>query len=130
MGFFIFGGKMEENKMRTTNKARRKKEIVYVVGYARLPDGTTAKHVYSILGLGMELERENGKIFEVSCTTLPSHGNEVLRKIFVGKSIEKDFDNLAKEIRSRYIDRTRGALLAALEDLLKRFNEAKKQNSR
>jgi hypothetical protein len=121
---------MKEDRMRRTNRNRRKKDTVYVVGYARLPDGTTAKHVYSILGLGIELEKESGKILEVSCTTLPPHGSEVLRKIFVGKSLEKDFDNITEEIRSRYIDRTRGALLAAIEDLLKRFNEAKKQNSR
>lgn len=100
-------------------------DVVYVVGYGRLPEGTTAKHVYNMLGLGVELDRESGTILEVSCTTLPPHGNEVLRKIIIGKKLEKDYEHIAKQIRHRYIDRTRGALLAALEDILARAREAK-----
>ena len=104
-------------------------DVVYVVGYGRLPEGTTAKHVYNILGLGVELDRESGTILEVSCTTLPPHGNEVLKKIIVGKKLEKDFELIASEIKRCYIDRTRGALLAALEDILARAKEAKSESS-
>lgn len=105
------------------------KNIVYVVGYARVPDGTTAKHVYGIFGLGMELEKESGKILEISCTTLPSRGSEFLRKMLVTRSLEKDFKSITQEIRSRYIDRTSGAVLAALEDALRQLSEAKRHDS-
>ncbi|HXG51782.1 MAG TPA: DUF3870 domain-containing protein [candidate division Zixibacteria bacterium] len=100
-------------------------DVLYVVGYGRLPEGTTAKHVYNVLGLGLELDRESGTILEVSCTTVPPHGNEVLRKIIVGKKLEKDYGAITRQIRRHYIDRTRGALLAALEDVLTRLKEAK-----
>jgi hypothetical protein len=99
------------------------KDVIYVVGYARLPAETTAKHVYDILSLGIALERESGRILEVSCTDLPPYGNEFIRDILLGKKIEEDLSTITEEIRSRYICRTSNALLAALEDLLKRFKE-------
>lgn len=114
---------------RNDSYEENKSDIVYLVGYGRLPEGTTAKHVYNILGLGVELDRESGTILEVSCTTVPPHGNEILRKIIVGKRLEKDFALISRQIRRRYIDRTRGALLAALEDILTRSKEAKSDSS-
>jgi hypothetical protein len=106
------------------------KDVIYVVGHARLPSETTAKHVYDILSLGLALDRESGRILEVSCTTLPPYGNEFIREILLGKKIEEDLDTITEEIRSRYICRTSNALLAALEDLLKRFKEREKRNRR
>lgn len=126
--FNFLGRKMTVVKTDDSCKGKTD-DVVYVVGYGRLPDGTTAKHVYNMLGLGVELDRASGTILEVSCTTMPPHGNEILRKIIVGKKLEKDYDLIARQIRRRYIDRTRGALLAALEDILTRAKEAKSDSS-
>jgi hypothetical protein len=106
------------------------KDVIYVVGHARLPSETAAKHVYGMLSLGLTLDRRAGRILEVSCTLLPPYGNEFIREIFLGKRIEEDFKTITEEIRSRYICRTRNALLAALEDLLKRLKEHEKHTRR
>lgn len=111
-------------------KMKPGKDVIYVVGHARLPSETTAKHVYDILSLGLALDKESGRILEVSCTTLPPYGNEFIREILLGKKIQGDLDTISEEIRSRYICRTSNALLAALEDLLKRFKESEKRNRR
>jgi beta-lactamase class A len=104
-------------------KVGQSTNVAYVVGYGRLPDGTSAKHMYGVFALAIEVERETGKILEVSSTAVPDHGNEVLRKILVGKKLEDDLDHINEEIRSRFVDRTRGAVLAALEDVVRRFKE-------
>lgn len=80
-----------------------KPDVVSGVGYARLRDGTTAKHVYNVLGSEMEIDQERGTVLEVSCTTLPSHGNEILRRFFLGKSLEKHHEFITREIRRRCI---------------------------
>lgn len=100
---------------------------IYIVGHARLPAETAAKHVYEMLSLGLALDIETKKIVEVSCTTLPPYGNEFIREIFLEKRIDEDLDTIVEEIRSKYICRTRNALLAALDDLLKRLREHEKR---
>lgn len=101
---------------------------IYVVGHARLPAETTAKHVYEILSLGLALDKDTKKILEVSCTTLPPYGNEFIREILLGKNLVEDLNKIFDEIRSRFICRTRNALLAALDDLLKRLREHEKRH--
>src|SRR3989338_8033606 len=86
-----------------------------------------SKQVYDILSLGLALDRETKRILEVSCTTLPPYGNEFIRELLLGKKIDEDFKTIGEEIRSHYICRTRNALLAALEDLLKRLREHEKR---
>ncbi len=101
---------------------------IYVVGHARLPAETTAKHVYEMLSLGVALDKDTKKILEVSCTTLPPYGNEFIREILLGKNLVEDLNKIVEEIRSRYVCRTRNALLAALDDLLKRLREHEKRH--
>ncbi|MBI2358311.1 MAG: DUF3870 domain-containing protein [Deltaproteobacteria bacterium] len=108
-------------------RMRSGRDTIYVVGHARLPAETSAKHVYDILSLGLALEKETKKIVEVSCTTLPPYGNEFIRDILLGKRLEEDLKIITEQLRTRYICRTRNALLAALDDLLKRLREHEKK---
>jgi len=116
--------------MATTRKTKSKvkRETVYSVGYARLPDGTTAKHVFGVLALGLEIEKESGEIVEFSCALYPSHAENFLRQIMVGRNFEREYDLICEKIRSRYFDRACPALLAALDDVRKRLQEARKND--
>lgn len=102
-------------------------DVIYVVGHARLPAETSAKHVYDVLSLGLAVEKETKKIVGVSCTTLPPFGNDFIRDILLGKRLEAELEIITEQIRSRYICRTKNALLAALDDLLKRLREHEKK---
>ncbi len=102
--------------------------VIYVVGHARLPAETAAKHVYEMLSLGLALDKETKKILEVSCTTLPPYGGRFIREILLGKIIDQELDTIVEDIRSHYVCRTRNAILAALDDLLKRLREHEKRH--
>lgn len=104
-----------------------KRDVLFVVGHARFPAETTAKQVYNNFGLGLLLDRGSGKILEVSCTTLPPYGNQFLKELFLGKNIHEDLKTITREIRFRYVCRTRNTILAALNDLLKRLQEHEKR---
>ena len=104
------------------------RDVIYIVGHAKLPAETTSKHVYGVLSLGLLLDRRTGRILEVSSTLLPSYGNEFVKELLLGKKIEEDIDAITAEIRSKYVCRTRNAVLAAVEDLLKRYQEHEKQS--
>lgn len=108
-------------------KMKSLSNTIYVVGHARLPAETTAKHVYEMLSLGLALDKETKKIVEVSCTTLPPYGAEFIRGILLGKKVDEELNTIVEEIRSHYVCRTRNALLAALDDLLKRLKEHEKR---
>jgi len=112
------------------SRMKQRKKTIYAAGYAKLPFETTAKHVYEILAIGLVLDPETGRILDFSCTTLPELGNDFLKEIFLGKKIDGEIAIIAEEIRARYLCRTRNAVLAALEDLLKRLKEPRKRNGR
>lgn len=102
------------------------KNVLFVVGHARFPADTTAKHVYNNFCLGVLLNEETGQIIEVSSTVLPPFGNEFLKQILVGKKIPDDLERIAEEIRSRYVCRNRNTILAAVGDIMKRLREHEK----
>lgn len=110
------------------SRMKQKKETIYAVGYAKLPSETTAKQVYEILAIGLRIDQQTGKILDASCTNLPSLGNDFLKEILIGKKIDEEIGIIAEEVRARYLCRTRNAVLAALDDLLKRLGELKKRN--
>lgn len=105
------------------------KNTLYVVGHARFPSETTAKHVYNNFSLGLLLDRETGEILEVSSTILPPYGNEFLRDILMGKRIPEDLKTISEEIRLRYVCRNKNTILAALGDILKRLREHEKHQN-
>ncbi len=115
---------------KSPSRGVKMKDAIYVVGHAKLPAETTAKHVYELLSIGLLLERETKRILEVSCTTCPAYGSEVIQTILLGKRLEEDLAVITEEIRSHYVCKTRNALLAALDDLIKRLREHEKKIER
>lgn len=110
------------------SKMKSLSNVVYVVGHAKLPAETTAKHVYELLSLGLALDKDTKKVLEVSCTIVPPYGAKIIREILLGKKIDDELDVIVEEIHSRYVCRTRNALIAALDDLLKRLREHEKRH--
>lgn len=101
-------------------------DVLLVVGHAKFPSDTTAKHVYNNLSIGLLLDRKSGEVLEVSSTLLPPYGNEMLRQIMLGKRVPEDLKSVTQEIHLRYVCRTRNTILAALGDVVRRLREQKK----
>lgn len=49
---------------------------IFVTGYAKLPQGITAAELYSIIAVGMLVDRNTGVIGDVDCTLATDMGKK------------------------------------------------------
>lgn len=96
-------------------------------GYSRLPEGMTAKEVYGVFGLGLEIETRTGEIIDAVSTLVTPMGNEFLSSVLIGHNILKHgLDAPIAQIENRYFGAGKKAIIAAIRDANERFEEFKR----
>lgn len=101
-------------------------DTVFIVSESRTNSENAITKNYGSFFMAMEIERESGLIVEFGCTHTLSLTEDFLRKIFVGKNIKVDFEQLKKDVTSRYCGSSVKAILVALADINKRYLTFKK----
>lgn len=99
----------------------RKPEI-FVTGYAKLPQGITAAELYSIIAVGMVVDRESGHIYDVDCTLATSVGKKFVQDLVVGQNL-----NNIEGIETLFIENYYGSARKALISAVRTCNEKYKQ---
>ncbi len=95
---------------------------LFIGGQSRLPKELSQGESLQVV---MELDQETGRVIDVSFgPTLPIIQN-LLSKLIVGMSLEKDSEALFETIRTRLQHRSQKAVIAAVRDLLREYNEYK-----
>ena len=89
-------------------------------GNARLPKDLTSG---TVLELAMEVDLPSGNIIEVSFSPCLPVIHEFLRPLMVGRNIHKDIDLIINTIDQRLIHRTKKAVMAAIRDAIRQFQE-------
>lgn len=104
---------------------------IVIAGSARLPENTTAKHVFGHLTIELEIDHSNSMIVDISCTLLPSLGEKMLRNALLGSKIEEGIRDAVKQLEERFSAATKKAMIAALEDAYRQYKKfLEKINSR
>jgi len=75
------------------------------------------------VALEVEMDPYDMRIVDASCDCLPSLGRKFLVGLLVGSTLEDDLTGAITEIRSRYSGITQRAMIAAVEDVLRRCSE-------
>lgn len=109
----------EENK----NKYIHRPKTLIFCGTAKLPENVTAKHVFGHLSVELEIDPVDFKIVDVSCTLLPALGEKILCNSLIGYRIEEGIKNSIAEIEDRFFSSTKRAVIAAIEDVHKRYTD-------
>ncbi len=104
-----------------------KSDTLYIIGESRTNLDNAITKIYASFYVAFEVDPADGKIVAFSCTHTLDLTEEFLRRIFVGKSIEKDCGALEKEISHRYYGSSAKALLVSLRDATKRYMDAKQK---
>lgn len=80
-------------------------DTIIIAGSAKLPDGTTAKHVFGSVTIELEVDPVDTNIVDVSCTLL------------LGSKVDDGITDAIEQLNKRFISPTRKAVIAALEDV-------------
>lgn len=87
---------------------------IFISGYARLPQGITAEEMYSVIVVGMIVDRDTGLIKDAECSLVTDLAKRFIRDLLIGKSI----DNLVlieEALTLRYFGSARKALISAIK---------------
>ena len=76
--------------------------------------------------LELEVDSHNMRIIDAACDNLPALGEKFLRELLIGKEVEEGLKQAIEEIRERYSAVTQKAVIASIEDLLRRYREFQK----
>lgn len=88
-----------------------------------MPENVTVKHVFGFLAAEAKVNPTDMRIVDASCTLVSSLGEKLLTSSLVGCYIEEGIKNAVQGIGSRLYSTTKRAIIAALEDLYKRYLE-------
>lgn len=88
-------------------------KTIFITGYAKLPNGITAQQLYSVVAIGLLVDRETGIIVDADCTLVTSTGKKFFRENVLGKNII-DYNSIEKIFLDRYFGSAKKAILSAL----------------
>jgi len=98
-------------------------------GFARLPANAGGPTGGGVVTLEVEVDPYDMRIVDAACDCLPALGRKFLVSLLVGRTLGDSLTGAITEIRSRYSGITQRAMIAAVEDMLRRYTEhgAKKE---
>ncbi|ASN06913.1 DUF3870 domain-containing protein [Virgibacillus necropolis] len=96
---------------------------VFVAGHAKLPSGMAAKSIYDTLTITAEVDKKYGVIVTASCTLATLHGREFVQQLLRGYSLQDGIEAPVEEIRLHYLGKAGNALISALKDLYKQYEQ-------
>lgn len=99
------------------------KNTVYIIGNARTNSDNAITQKFISFFIGFVVERDSGKIIDLSCSSTIRTTDEFIRSMFVGKSLKSYEDSTEEEIKNRYFGSSQRAIIVAYKDAVKKFNE-------
>lgn len=101
-------------------------KTIFIAGYARLPQGMAAKHMFESMTITAEIEPKYGVILAADCTLITDLGKNFIRELLRGYSLNDGIDQLIQIIQNSYKGKATSALIAALKDLDQQYQHSHK----
>ncbi|WP_405096807.1 DUF3870 domain-containing protein [Oceanobacillus sp. FSL H7-0719] len=98
---------------------------VFIAGHSRLPSGMAAKNIYDTLTITAEIDKKYGVIVTAGCTLATEHGRGFVQYLLKGHSLQDGIDVPTKLIKEHYLGKAGNALVSALKDLYKQYEQCK-----
>ncbi len=106
----IVGGDRGEGQ----SSGKKYPDTIFIPGYAKLPDGITAREIFSVVGIGLEIDGEEGVIVAADCTLATDVAKRFFSKIVEGKKLVEDYEYIVHEVEMRYHGNAQKSLISAL----------------
>ncbi|BAQ09631.1 DUF3870 domain-containing protein [Sporosarcina sp. FSL W7-1349] len=98
---------------------------IFIAGHARLPSGMAAQNMYETLTITAEIDKKYGVIVTASCTLATLHGRDFFQQILKGHSLQDGIEKPIADIKNHYLGKASNALVSALKDLHKQYENLK-----
>lgn len=88
-------------------------ENIFVSGYAKLPKGITATELYSVIAVGLLINKKTGEILDAEASLVLDMAQTFFKKIVTGENIN-NIDCIEKTLKESYFGSARKAIISAL----------------
>ena len=95
---------------------------IFISGYAKLPNGTTAEELYKVVAVGVIVDKYSGRIIDADCSLVTSVAKEHVRKLLVGKDLN-DLQSLEKALSDAYFGSAKKALISSVKKCHEKFKQ-------
>ncbi|MGX8797025.1 DUF3870 domain-containing protein [Fusibacter sp. JL298sf-3] len=95
---------------------------IFVTGYAKLPHGITAKELYSVIAVGLVVERHTGVIIDSDCSLATDLAKNFVKRILVGTNLN-DMDAIEKRIKTYYFGSAKKAITSAVKTCGEKYRQ-------
>ncbi|NLB81842.1 MAG: DUF3870 domain-containing protein [Clostridiaceae bacterium] len=95
---------------------------ILITGYAKLPQGITAKELYSAIVLAVVVEKQSGIIVASECSLVTELAKKFVRDILVGSSLN-DLDEIEQKFKRHYYGSARKAILSAVKNCAEKYRQ-------
>ncbi len=102
-------------------------KTVFLAGYARLPQGMAAKHLFESMTITVEIEPKYGVILSADCTLITELGRNFIQQLLRGYSFKDGIEPMIEAIHECYKGKAESALIAALRDLDHQYQHIQKE---
>lgn len=97
-------------------------DLIFITGYAKFPGGITAQELYSVIAVGVIVNKQTGVIEDVDCSLVTTVARQFVRDLLVDRSIV-NYDQIQAVFKARYHGSARKALLSALKIINEKFEQ-------
>lgn len=96
---------------------------VFLSGYAKLPENTTAQKLYNHLVLVITAEMPSGTIVDADCTMATDLGKRFIRELLTGYDLHRGPDPLVDLLNHSYYGHLRKALQTCIKGICTQYAE-------
>ncbi|MCT4604610.1 MAG: DUF3870 domain-containing protein [Marinisporobacter sp.] len=95
---------------------------VFISGYAKLPKGITATELYSVISVGLLVNRYTGEILDAEASLVTTVAKNFFKNNLVGENINH-VDEIEKIFKESYYGSARKAIISALRTCHEKFRQ-------
>jgi hypothetical protein len=95
---------------------------VFVTGYAKLPQGITASELYTVICVGLLVDRDTGIIQDAECSLVTSLAKRVFKDLVVDHDI-RNIEQIESGFVEHYFGSAKKALISAMRTCHEKFNQ-------
>ena len=96
---------------------------VFLSGYAKLPENTTAQKLYNHLVLVVTVQTPEGTILDADCTMATELGRRFIRELLTGYDLHRGPEPLTTLLAQTYYGHLRRALQTCIKGICTQFDQ-------
>lgn len=101
------------------------KNTIYITGTAKVSANDPISAIYDMFFVGIILERDSGRIVDVTCNMVRDVTSDFIKSILVGHNLGNDIEVIVEEIKERFLGIAQKAVIAAVKDARNKYLMAK-----